>query len=268
MRSRSAELRNLGKAVRSRSAELQNLGKAVRSRSAELQNLGKAVRSRSAELQNLGKAVHSRSAELRNLGKAVHSRSAELQNLGKAVHSRSAELRNLGKAVHSRSAVLQCRRARPGAPEPRLAVPHHPTQRPSEALTVCGTHRAFHRADQALRTPRTWHGRGRGRRGGRCGCLPGAWGETGHAALPRPDQIADVAVCLTKPSAAETRIHRLGSCPTRRHRKPVDPEPAPPAGGHTARRSAVQRGRAPRGTRGGARSGGGLTLEQLPQHEL
>ncbi len=60
-------------------------------------------------------------------------------------------------------------------------------------------------------------------------CLPGAWEETGHAALPRPSQIADAAHCLTSPNAAKIRYERPG-VPTTRPPWPVDPEPAPPAG--------------------------------------
>ncbi len=74
---------------------------------------------------------------------------------------------------------------------------------------------------------------GRRRIGRRCGCLPGAWVETGHAALPGPSPIADATHCLTSPNTAKIRI-RGGGSSTKRPPWPVDPEPAPPAGSHTA----------------------------------
>ncbi len=67
---------------------------------------------------------------------------------------------------------------------------------------------------------------GRRRIGRRCGCLPGAWVETGHAALPRPDQIADTTHCLTSPNAAKIRFQGRGRLP-RVHRGRSTRSPRP-----------------------------------------
>ncbi len=85
--------------------------------------------------------------------------------------------------------------------------------------------------------------RGRGRIGRRCGCLPGAWVETGHAALPGPGPNRGCNPLPHEPKRRENPLPRPGGSTTRPP-WPVDPEPAPPAGSHTARRS-VQRGRTP-----------------------
>ncbi len=87
------------------------------------------------------------------------------------------------------------------------------------------------------------HGRGRGRIGRRCGCLPGAWVETGHAALPGPGPNHGCSRLPHEPKRRENPLQRPGASTTRPP-WPVDPEPAPPAGSHTAGRS-VQRGRVP-----------------------
>ncbi len=86
------------------------------------------------------------------------------------------------------------------------------------------------------------HRRGRWRIGRRCGCLPGAWVETGHAALPGPEEITDVAVCLTGPNAAKIRFPGRGRLP-RVHRGRSTRSPRPRQAATPPRRSA-QRGRA------------------------
>ncbi len=121
----------------------------------------------------------------------------------------------------------------------------HWTYRPkSRASASCS---AFGRAAQSAERhqsslARSGTGPGRGRIGRRCGCLPGAWVETGHAALPGPGPNRGCSRLPHEPKRRENPLHRPGASTTRPP-WPVDPEPAPPAGSRTAGRS-VQRGRA------------------------
>ncbi len=88
------------------------------------------------------------------------------------------------------------------------------------------------------------HRRGRCRIGRRCGCLPGAWVETGHAALRGPGQIADATRCLTSPNAAKLwplrgrgrlpRVHRGRSTRSPRPRQAATPPADPRRGSRSA----------------------------------
>ncbi len=122
------------------------------------------------------------------------------------------------------------RRARP---PPRLR-----TRRSSRLQTRRSCRESVERHQSSFAPIR--HQRGRGRIGRRCGRLPGAWVETGHAALPGPGPNRGSNPLPHEPKHRENPLPRLGASTTRPP-WPVDPEPAPPAGGHTARRS-VQRG--------------------------
>ncbi len=57
-------------------------------------------------------------------------------------------------------------------------------------------------------------------------CLPGAWVETGHAALPGPEQITEATHCLTNPNAAKIRFPGGGRLP-RLHRGRSTRSPRP-----------------------------------------
>ncbi len=124
----------------------------------------------------------------------------------------------------------------------RRSAALHPAALAGGSLSCAALHVVRWAAQVERRTARA-HRRGRGGIGRRCGCLPGAWVETGHAAMPGPDQITDVAVCLTTQTPRKS-ASKAGGSSTTRPPWPVDPEPAPPAGSHTARRSS-QRDRAP-----------------------
>ncbi len=60
-------------------------------------------------------------------------------------------------------------------------------------------------------------------------CLPGAWVETGHAALPGPGQSRMQPTASRAQTPRKSASEAGGSSPTRPP-WPVDPEPAPPAG--------------------------------------
>ncbi len=116
----------------------------------------------------------------------------------------------------------------------------------------------------AVPRERDRHSRGRRRIGRRCGCLPGAWGETGHAALPGPGPNRGCNPLPHEPKHRENPLPRPGASTTRPP-WPVDPEPAPPAGSHTAAPIRAEGAVPPRAEGAGALATPHLAFEFVPR---